>query len=70
VVAPSGSGLTRIRVPGNAYPIEFQPLYLELGSAVFKVRVRPDVTCVPQEPVHRVYGYPHIDSMWLKTHRL
>src|SRR6218665_1800042 len=69
-VPPTGARPPEVGVPGDAGPVEFQPLDLEFGHDVFEVIRRADFTLPAEKPVHRVNHRPDVDRMRLEPLRL
>jgi hypothetical protein len=66
VVLPAQRPKSQIRIPGDADPIKFQPLHLELGRGVFEVITGTRVIHAVQKPVNRIDVHAHIDRMRLQ----
>ena len=45
---------SEVRIPGDAHPVQLEPLHLELGRCVFKAVTGTDILLASQEPMHGI----------------
>src|SRR5262245_14112203 len=66
--APPAVHVSEIRVPVHAYPVEFQPLNLELSCSVLKVVGGAGIVGARQEIMNWIDGYADINRVRLQSH--
>ena len=61
---------SKIRIPGDADPVEFQALNLKLGCSIFQVKAGSRVFPIVQEPVNGIDRSANINRVRLEALRL
>lgn len=66
MIAPSRARETKVSIPVDAGPIQFQTLYLKLCGGIFEIVARPRILFFVEEPMYRINVYPNINRMRFK----